>query len=54
MYKKESETGLSRMIAGYAWPWISKNDLSLRDIEIQGVRRMWNHCTEGWVHTLRR
>jgi DUF2075 family protein/DNA replication protein DnaC len=51
MYKKENEAGLSRMIAGYAWPWISKNDKSLRDIEIQNVARIWNHCTEGWVLT---
>lgn len=51
MYVKEEETGLSRMVAGYAWPWISKNDRSKKDIEIQGVKRMWNHCTEGWVHT---
>lgn len=51
MYLKEDQTGLSRMIAGYAWPWISKNDKSLKDIKIQNVSRMWNHCTEGWVHT---
>ncbi len=51
MYQKETEAGLSRMIAGYAWPWISKNDKSLKDITIQNVSRMWNHCTEGWVHT---
>ena len=51
MYTKEKESTLSRMVAGYAWPWISKNNQSLRDIEIQGVKRMWNHCTEGWVHT---
>ena len=51
MYEKEKTAKLTRMVAGYAWPWISKNDPSLRDIEIQGVRRMWNHCTEGWVLT---
>lgn len=51
MYAKEAEAGLTRMLAGYAWPWISKNDKTLKDIEIQGVKRMWNHCTEGWVHT---
>lgn len=51
MYRKEEEHGLCRMIAGYAWPWISKNDQTQRDIEIQGIKRMWNHCTEGWVHT---
>lgn len=51
MYEKEAETGLSRMVAGYAWPWNSKSDRSQKDIEIQGIKRMWNHCTEGWVHT---
>jgi len=51
MYEREADSGLSRMLAGYAWPWISKNDRTLKDIEIQGTKRMWNHCTEGWVHT---
>ena len=51
MYEKESEYGLSRMLAGYAWPWNSKKDQTLKDIEIQGIQRKWNHCTEGWVHT---
>ena len=51
LYSKESKFGLARMLAGYAWPWISKNDQTLKDIEIQNVKRMWNHCTEGWVHT---
>lgn len=51
MYEKEAETGLSRMLAGYAWPWISKKNQELKDIEIQGIKKKWNHCTEGWVHT---
>ncbi len=51
MYRKEAEEGLTRMVAGYAWPWISKKDPTLNDIKIQGIGRMWNHCTEGWVHT---
>lgn len=51
MYKRESEYGLSRMLSGYAWDWVSKNDKTKKDIEIQGIKRMWNHCTEGWVHT---
>ncbi len=51
MYEKNGKADLTRMVAGYAWPWISKNDKTKRDIEIQGISRMWNHCTEGWVHT---
>lgn len=49
--QKEETEKLSRMVAGYAWPWISKNDQTQKDIEIQGIKRMWNHCTEGWVNT---
>ncbi len=51
MYQKEMEYSLTQMVAGYAWPWISKKDPGLKDIEIQGIRRKWNHCTEGWVNT---
>lgn len=51
MYSKEAEFSLTRMVAGYAWKWISKKDHSKRDIDIQGIKRMWNHCTEGWVLT---
>lgn len=51
MYEKENTYGLSRMLAGYAWEWSSKKDASLYDIEIQGIKKKWNHCTEAWVHT---
>lgn len=51
MYQKESEAGLTRMIAGYAWKWISKSDPDAYDIPLEGISRRWNHCTEGWVHT---
>ena len=51
MYQKEKETGLVRMAAGYAWDWASKNDKDVYDIEIQGIKKQWNHCTEGWVHS---
>jgi DUF2075 family protein len=50
LIKKENKSRLSRMIAGYAWPWISKNDKSLKDIKIEGRERMWNNKTENWVN----
>lgn len=50
LVKKEDEKGLARMVAGYAWPWISKKDKSLKDIKIENAERMWNNRTEGWVH----
>ena len=51
MYQKEKEVQLVRMAAGYAWDWVSKNNKSVYDIEIQGIKKRWNHCTEGWVHS---
>lgn len=42
---------LSRMIAGYAWKWKTKDneDLNLYDIEIDGIGRRWNCTYENWV-----
>lgn len=51
MYEKEAQEGLTRMIAGYSWEWVSNKDSMKYDIEIDGVKRKWNHCTEGWVHS---
>lgn len=51
MYQKERECKLTRMVAGYAWEWVSKKDKSKYDIEIEGIKKQWNHCTEGWVHS---
>lgn len=51
LYEKEKEFGLSRMAAGYAWDWNSKKDKSKYDIDIDGIKKQWNHCTEGWVHS---
>lgn len=47
----EQKYSLSRMVAGYAWPWISKHDYSKDDIVIDGIAKKWNHCTEGWITT---
>lgn len=49
--EKEQEVGLARMIAGFAWPWISKNDKSVCDIELDGVRRQWNTRVKDWVRS---
>lgn len=51
LHQKEKETGLARMVAGYAWDWVSKKNRTAYDIEIQGIKKQWNHCTEGWVHS---
>ncbi len=49
---KNSRHGLSRMIAGYAWPWVSKNKPELHDIEIDNVRLRWNSTNTDWINTV--
>lgn len=40
---------LSRMVAGYAWKWVSKKDKSAYDIELGNVRLRWNCTYDNWV-----
>lgn len=47
---REEERGLSRLVAGYAWPWRSKTDKSLFDIEIDGERLRWNSTQRDWIN----
>jgi DUF2075 family protein/predicted GIY-YIG superfamily endonuclease len=48
---KNQRHGLSRMIAGYAWPWASKNKPDGHDIEIGEVRLRWNSKSIDWINT---
>ncbi len=48
---REEENGLSRMIAGYSWEWISKNDKEAFDIEIENVKLRWNGTNIDWINT---
>lgn len=49
---KESQCGLSRMLAGYAWDWQSKKDSERFDIQIEGVKKRWNSKSNGnWVNS---
>ncbi len=51
--KREEESGLARLVAGYAWKWRSKGDKSLYDIEIDGLRLRWNSTETDWVSSSR-
>ncbi|MBN9140064.1 MAG: DUF2075 domain-containing protein [Micrococcales bacterium] len=48
---RESEHGLARLVAGYAWDWRSKKDKSAYDIELDGLRLRWNTTATDWVHS---
>ncbi|NII40220.1 hypothetical protein E9228_000839 [Curtobacterium flaccumfaciens] len=46
---KDAEVGLSRLVAGYAWKWKSKDDPETHDIEIDGQRLQWNRTQTDWI-----
>lgn len=49
--KREEEYGLARLVAGYAWPWLSKDDPEAYDIELDGERLRWNSTTTDWINS---
>jgi len=48
---RNDEHGLARLVAGYAWPWISNKDSSKYDINIGEVSLKWNSVAVDWVNT---
>lgn len=49
--EREREHGLSRLVAGYAWPWQSKTDKTAFDIELDGEQLRWNSTQRDWIST---
>lgn len=49
--KKNTEFGLSRLVAGYAWDWVSRRDPAAYDIEIDGERMRWNSTDKDWINS---
>jgi DUF2075 family protein/DNA replication protein DnaC len=43
--------GLSRLVAGYSWPWLSNADKDAVDIEIDGLQFQWNTTPKDWVNS---
>lgn len=48
---KDSQYGLSRMIAGFAWKWNTKKKgyNNAYDIEIEGEKLKWNSTLDNWL-----
>lgn len=51
LQKREVEHGLSRLVAGYAWPWKSKNEKTAYDLELDGQQMRWNTTTTDWINS---
>lgn len=50
--KRDREYGLARVVAGFAWPWLSKKDktdAAPYDIELDGLRMRWNRKDTDWI-----
>jgi uncharacterized protein len=47
---KNNEVGLARLVAGFAWPWVTRNGADF-DIEIQGSRFAWNRRDYDWINS---
>ena len=48
---RDNEVGLARLLAGYAWEWVSKNDRAVYDITIDGQQLRWNTRPVDWVNS---
>ncbi|RAR70769.1 DNA/RNA helicase domain-containing protein [Flavobacterium aciduliphilum] len=48
---RDKENGLSRLVAGYSWPWISNKNKELYDIVIDDVELKWNSVANDWVNS---
>ncbi|MFP4111502.1 MAG: DNA/RNA helicase domain-containing protein [Candidatus Woesearchaeota archaeon] len=47
---KENKNGLSRLVAGYGWKWISKKKKNEYDIEIENIKLQWNTSLIDWIN----
>lgn len=49
--KRDAKYGLSRVIAGYGWPWISQGGKASHDFKIDGIPLIWNRTATDWINS---
>lgn len=49
--RRDNESGLARLVAGYAWRWQTKKDKSAYDIVIDGLQLRWNQTDVDWINS---
>jgi DUF2075 family protein len=49
--QRDAESGLARLVAGYAWKWKSKKTPTDFDIEIAGCQLRWNRTDRDWINS---
>lgn len=48
---KNRRFSLCRVVAGFAWPWVSRGNPDATDINIEGNKLKWNSTTTNWVNS---
>ncbi len=48
---RDAESGLSRLVAGYAWPWQSRKNPGSFDIVLDGAELRWNKTDVDWINS---
>lgn len=49
--EKDKKHGLSRVVAGYSWPWHTRHGVQKYDIEIGDYKGVWNSTATDWVNS---
>jgi DUF2075 family protein len=49
--QRDREHGLSRLVAGYAWKWVTRTDKSAFDIVIGDESLRWNQTQRDWINS---
>ncbi|MBD8348966.1 DNA/RNA helicase domain-containing protein [Dysgonomonas sp. HGC4] len=49
--ERDNQVGLSRLVAGYSWEWISKKDKGLFDIVIDKTKLKWNSTYISFINS---
>jgi DUF2075 family protein/predicted GIY-YIG superfamily endonuclease len=50
LLQRDAEVGLARLVAGFAWPWVTKNGEAF-DFKIDGVELVWNRRNYDWINS---
>jgi len=55
IFEKNKEANKARLVAGYCWDWISKNNTSLKDITFPGTdfAMPWNFSQESYLWSIK-
>lgn len=54
IFARDSEHGLARLVAGYAWKWVSRKTgptPNAYDISLDGVDLRWNRTDKDWINS---